>query len=88
MISIYTIDKMLHHAGTVTYLSSSEHDFEESLQELFISFHAKKKKKEGITIQVMMPMHFHSIPKVFCSSQLTCLIKRDINALLLLNQSH
>lgn len=42
----------------------------------------------AFTTQVTVPLHFHFVSKMFSSSQLTCLIKRDTSAPLLLNQSH
>lgn len=85
VISIYTRDKMLIHAGMATYLFSNP----VWLWRIFADSFFRPNQKD-ITIEVSMPLYFHSVSKVFSSSesQLTWLIKRDMKVLLLLNQSH
>lgn len=59
------------------------------LWRIFADSSSFRPSREDVTIQVATPWHFYSVSKVFSSSesQLTCLIKRDMKVLLLLNQS-
>lgn len=80
VISISTRDKTLIHAGMAAYLFSNP----VWLWRIFADSFSRPNQKR-IIIQVTTPLHFHSVSKVFSSSEsrLTWLIKRDMKALLL-----